>query len=90
MIISDLDHLAVVTEKTSIVGGSNRADYYKAKVNNYKHKFYKVPESAVATGTADSAAFGDFAVSNTNTSTLAVAGEFATSSSSSQAVAINN
>ena len=82
MVISDLEHLEVVAEENSIVGGTNKTQELIAA-------FFQPKQSADAKAAADAVGKGLVTATNTVTSTLAIAGELSASSSSSQSSASN-
>jgi len=92
MIISDLDHLEVASEESSIVGGTygHYKKYKKVKYVILKEKEEEeTPEEAVAKADASAAAFGKSTFTKTTSDTLAVAGVASFSNSSSISAAKN-
>lgn len=73
MIIADLNHFEIVTEKAQIVGANKRFALYP---------------SAIATALADAQAVGTFTLTNSNTLTQAAAGVFSRSIAVSSSIAV--
>ena len=82
MVISDLEHLEVVAEENSIVGGTSKTQELILAILQPK-------QSADAKALADAVAKGQVTATKTETSTLAIAGELSASSSNSQSSASN-
>ena len=85
MIISDLNHLEVVNEESSILGGTKKLELPKYVVVFVKPAL--VTPKATADAEADANAVGRVTSTNTSTIANAVAGQFSTSGSGSSAKA---
>jgi hypothetical protein len=88
MIISDLEHLEVVSEASSVVGGTGKDKHGKKKVIKVvieikKPEALKLTPSAVANADAEAVAAGKVTETRTETNAEAAAGVGASSSSSS-------
>ena len=90
MIISDLEHVNLVTEETTVLGG--RKKYKKNKHNNNNNGKKRVKLSvAFASGNADAVAFGgklNIGLAKSNAQTATFPG-FAAASSSSTAFSLS-
>ena len=92
MIISDLEHVNLVTEETTVLGGGGRKKYKKNKHNNNNNGKKRVKLSvAFASGNADAVAFGgklNIGLAKSNAQTATFPG-FAAASSSSTAFSLS-
>ena len=94
MIISDLEHVNLVTEETTVLGGGGYKKYKKNKHNNNNNNNGKKKDYlsvAFASGKADAVAFGgkiNIGIAKSDATTATFPG-FAAASSSSKAFSLS-